>query len=147
MPNRHRLWGVAYPGGQLSLADAARSAGGYIVDPSGAPVVNARVTVLYADTRATQTTLTDATGRWVMQNVPSGRVRIAATSPGFQAIARDFIYDAGRPTSVSLALNVGATTETMEVRSNASNEGITTHCKRREEETGAAADGCFRQCV
>jgi hypothetical protein len=64
-------------------------------------------------------TMTDQQGRWVVSNVPTGRVQIKAESRGFQTAVRDAVYDSSRPSTYSFALGVGATTETVEVRSEA----------------------------
>ena len=116
--------------------------GGYMVDPTGAGVPNARVTIVHVDTGAAQSAMTDATGRWLVQNLPSGRIHITASSPGFQQYVRGINYDASKPTGVSFALNIGATAETIEVTSNAANkesQRIEREVKKRAEQQQTAA--------
>ena len=91
--------------------------GGYIVDPSGAMISNARVSVTQLDTGATRTAVTDYSGRWIVSNMPSGRVKIKASMPGFSTTIRDLTYDANYPASYSIALQLGAAAESVEVRS------------------------------
>lgn len=61
------------------------------------------------------TSTSDSAGRWVVSNVPTGRIRIQAQAPGFQQTVRDANYDANGASTYSFALNVGATAETVEV--------------------------------
>ena len=89
--------------------------GGIVADPSGAVIPNARVTVTQSDNGFSQSTITDQQGRWVVSNVPSGKVRIMAESRGFKTTGRNAIYDASRPSTYSFALGLGAAAETVEV--------------------------------
>lgn len=52
--------------------------GGYLVDPPGAVLANAQVTVTQLDTGAVYAAVTDCSGRWIVSNMPSGRVKIVA---------------------------------------------------------------------
>jgi hypothetical protein len=89
--------------------------GGVVADPSGAVIPNARVTVTQPDHGFSMSTITDQEGRWVVSNLPTGRIKIKAESAGFQVTVRDADYDASRPSTYSFALSLGATTETVEV--------------------------------
>jgi hypothetical protein len=91
--------------------------GGYIVDPSGAMISNARVNVTQLDTGATRTAVTDYSGRWIVSSMPSGRVKITASMPGFNTTVRDLTYDANYPASYSIALQLGGVAQTVEVQS------------------------------
>ncbi|MGC1451516.1 MAG: carboxypeptidase-like regulatory domain-containing protein [Candidatus Sulfotelmatobacter sp.] len=90
--------------------------GGVLADPSGAVLPNARVTVTQTDTGFTMSTMTDQDGRWVVSNVPSGRIRIRAEAPGFKTTGRDALYDANTPSTFSFALSIGSVAETVEVQ-------------------------------
>ena len=89
--------------------------GGVIADPSGAVVPNARVTVTNQQTGYSMTTVTDQQGRWVVSNVPTGRIRINAQANGFRAEQRDAVYDSAQPSTYSFALNVGTASEVIAV--------------------------------
>jgi Carboxypeptidase regulatory-like domain len=89
--------------------------GGYIIDPSGAVVSGAQVTVTQLDTGAMGTARTDDSGRWIVGNMPSGRVKVMASMQGFQTTVRDLNYSANHPNSVSFSLQVGTVTETVTV--------------------------------
>jgi hypothetical protein len=89
--------------------------GGYIIDASGAILPNAQVSVTQLDTGAVRTAVTDSSGRWIVGNMPSGRVRVMASFPHFKNTVRDVNYNANYPTSVSFSLQIGALAETVEV--------------------------------
>jgi hypothetical protein len=95
--------------------------GGIIVDPSGAAVSNARVTVTQLDTGATRSVATDPSGRWLVSNLPSGHIRIIVNSPAFKQLGSQITYDGSRPTPTVLALNLGAVTESIEVTASNTN--------------------------
>jgi hypothetical protein len=86
--------------------------GGIIVDPSGAVMPNAQVTVTHLDTGAVRNVVTDSSGRWIVSNLPSGRVQITASASGFNRLVRDFSYDGSRPAPLNFALSVGSVSET-----------------------------------
>src|SRR5579859_6240702 len=90
--------------------------GGYIVDPSGAVLPNAQVSVIQLDTGAVRNAATDYSGRWIVSGMPSGRVKITATSPGFKTTVRNVNHDANYPTSYNFALQIGAINESVEVQ-------------------------------
>jgi hypothetical protein len=94
--------------------------GGIVTDPTGALIAAANVAVLHVATGATQRAVTDSMGRWMVGNVPSGRLRITAAASGFQATVREIDHDAGRGSRFSLALQVGSVSESVMVSSSPS---------------------------
>jgi Carboxypeptidase regulatory-like domain len=86
--------------------------GGTIVDQSGAVIPNAQVTVTHADTGAVRNVMTDSSGRWVVSNLPSGRVKITASASGFSRLVSEFNYDGSRSVPFNFALSVGSVSET-----------------------------------
>jgi len=95
--------------------------GGLIVDSSGAVVPNTRITVTQLDTGAMRNTMTDSSGRWVVSNLPSGRIKITANANGFKQLVSQISYDGSSPAPAIYALNVGAVTESVEVMTSNSN--------------------------
>jgi hypothetical protein len=93
---------------------SAGQLGGYVVDASGAVVPNVGV-VATAATGEILRTRTDGSGRWLLSNVPTGRVRIQLEAPGFRQLVRDIENEASRPGRYSFRLEVGAATETVTV--------------------------------
>ena len=93
--------------------------GGVVVDPNGAVVPNAKITVTQADTGSTRNVMTDNSGRWIASNLSSGNVRVSVDSPGFKRMVRTFNYDGSRPAPLVTTLSLAAVTETVEVTSSA----------------------------
>ncbi len=110
--------------------------GGIVVDPMGAVVSNAQVQVTSLENGATSTAITDSSGRWVVAaGMPSGRVKISATAQGFQTAQINARNDANRPQQYSIALQVGAATETVEVTAEAPTiETSVTRTRRKDKE-------------
>src|SRR4029077_13052915 len=67
--------------------------GGIIVDPTGAVVANAQVTVTHLDTGAIRNVVTDNSGRWIVSNMPSGQAKIAVNSTGYKQLVTQINYD------------------------------------------------------
>jgi Carboxypeptidase regulatory-like domain/TonB dependent receptor len=61
------------------------SLSGIALDPSGAPVVQAKVTLTGADRNTHQETITDGTGRYLFRSLPPGMYSIEVDAPGFDA--------------------------------------------------------------
>ena len=93
--------------------------GGMIVDPAGAVIANARVTVTHLDTGAVRNVVTDNSGRWTVSNLSSGPVKISATAPGFNGLVRDFNYDGTSPAPLNFALSLGSVSQTVTVTAEA----------------------------
>jgi hypothetical protein len=120
--------------------------GGYIVDPSGAVVPNTRITVKNLDTGAQRSTVTDSSGRWIVYGMTSGRVSITANAPGFKiAQMQSVTYDANNPTTFNLALQIGATAETVTVMSESaqiqSSREIDRDLKKQKDNEAGAPSG------
>lgn len=96
---------VAYPG-QL---------GGTVVDPTGAVIPGARVTVTNSDTGFAASTVTDPSGRWAVSNFPAGRGKIRVDMSGFKTTVEDISYDASRTAEYPITLSLGTATESVEV--------------------------------
>jgi len=96
--------------------------GGYIIDPSGAVLPSAQVSVTQLDTGVVRAARTDSSGRWIVSSLPSGRVKIAASSQGFSTTVRNINYNANYPTPYNFALQIGAAMESIEVQSGAADD-------------------------
>ncbi len=109
------------------LAPAARSqqvAGaeidGYVTDPSGQAVANAQVKATNVDTGQVRNTVTDATGRYALPDLPVGHYNLEVSVPGFKTYAQHGIelQVASNP-KIPVQLDIGAVTETVQVTGNA----------------------------
>jgi hypothetical protein len=89
--------------------------GGYVIDPSGAAVSNARITVIPSKTGAATTAVTNSQGAWVIAGLPTGSYKAQAEAPGFTTTVVDLSYDANQPSMYSFTLGVGSVAESVEV--------------------------------
>ena len=89
--------------------------GGHVVDPSGAVVANARITITPSGAGEAATTLTDSAGLWVIAGLPSGTYRATAQAQGFKTTDIELNYDASQPAMYSLTLSPGSVSQTVEV--------------------------------
>src|SRR5271169_5769411 len=92
--------------------------GGYVVDPTGAVVPNARVTIA-ADNGASRTATPDAQGQWVIGGLPSGNYKARADALGFKTSTFNLSYNANQPSMYDFPINVGSVSETVEVTAQA----------------------------
>jgi hypothetical protein len=114
--------------------------GGYIIDPSGATVRGAQISVTQLDTGIVRSATTDSSGRWIVGNMPSGRVRVTAAMQGFRSTVRDVLFNRNYPTSVNFALLVGSISESIEVRAK-DQENESRRIERDLKKNQAAASG------
>jgi hypothetical protein len=102
-------------GGVFRSAAALR---GKVTDASGAVVAGAQVTVRNEETGASQTTNTDARGIYQFFNLPAGNCALFVNSPGFQRFElTNFYLGVSRTNEIDARLQVGSSSETVEVRS------------------------------
>jgi hypothetical protein len=99
--------------------------GGLVLDPSGAVIPNAHVSVTSTETGYRMDATTNGEGFWRVWNVPTGRVDVKIESQGFQMYqAKGYFYDAQRPQALNTRLQVGAAMETVEVTAGAASVDI-----------------------
>jgi hypothetical protein len=111
--------------------------GGTIVDSTGAVIPNAQVTVTQLDTGAVRNVVTDNSGRWVVSNFSSGRVKIAANAPGYKQLVSQINYDGSRPAPFNSALSVGAVSETLTVTAEAGRNTLNFEIIQRDAKKNA----------
>jgi hypothetical protein len=97
------------------MQSPAGQMGGYVMDPSGAVVPNAQVTVTSSENGMSRSTVTDSSGHWTVMGLPSGNYKVKLDSRGFKVNESNIRYDASQPSMYQGVLNVGAATETVEV--------------------------------
>lgn len=89
---------------------------GTITDASGAAVPGAMVEVSGASLQGSKTATTDEGGTYRISDLPAGAYRISYSKEGFQTDVRnDFTLVAGFAARVDVVLQVGATSQTVEV--------------------------------
>ena len=89
--------------------------GGYVTDPTGAVIANARITLTSSENGISRMAASDASGRWIIAGLPSGIYKVKAESAGFRTIVYDVHYDSNQPTAYNFPLNVGNVSTTVEV--------------------------------
>ncbi|HYK22091.1 MAG TPA: carboxypeptidase-like regulatory domain-containing protein [Pyrinomonadaceae bacterium] len=89
--------------------------GGVIVDPNGGVIPNAQVTASNTQTGMSLTTRSDAEGRWTINGMQPGAVKVVISSPGFKDMQVDLELQASRPARLGTTLEVGAITESVTV--------------------------------
>jgi hypothetical protein len=89
---------------------------GSVVDSSGAAIVGASVKLTNTGTAFVQTTTTDSSGNFQFLLLQPGTYLIEGSNPGFKMFRRDgIIVEADRSLGVPITLDVGQTSETVEV--------------------------------
>ena len=89
--------------------------GGLVLDPTGSPISGARISIMASATSSPFQSASDANGRWLVSNLPSGALQVTAESPGFKPVHRNVKYDARYPSKFDITLDVGSVSETIEV--------------------------------
>src|SRR3981189_2361388 len=101
-------------GALFAQSDLGRISG-FIKDPSGATIANAKITVRN-NTGVERQTTTNESGYYVITNVPPGLYTMAAAASGFQRYeTRDNKLDPSTDLVIDATLTVGASTQTVEV--------------------------------
>jgi hypothetical protein len=107
--------------GTMSTMRAQQSAGavtGTVLDPSGAAVANATVTVRDVDRGTTWTAKTSTSGLFDFPEIPVGNIEVKAEASGFSsALQKPFTLVLNQVAQVNFKLKVGKVTETLEVTS------------------------------
>src|ERR1051326_5999609 len=88
---------------------------GQILDPSGAAVAGADVTIRNKDTSVTRNTTTDAAGRYAASYLPLGRYEVAVRAAGFETPSQYAFVTLGGSVSANFKLTVGGRTESIQV--------------------------------
>ncbi len=100
---------------------------GQVVDQQGAAVPGAQVKLIDAATSTELTTLTNTDGRYVFTNVQPATYNLTFSKTGFSlSRVQQQVVEVGTTLTVNAALQVGATTTTVEVQAQAAAELQTT---------------------
>jgi len=95
------------------------SISGIVKDPSGAAVPGASIDVISATTNSKYSVTTSDKGEYAIPAIPPGAYRVNVTKQGFKAENVTITLLVGVPGSLSIDLQVGATTETVQVTAGA----------------------------
>jgi hypothetical protein len=103
------LYSVSSVAQSLTSGDVA----GTVLDPSGAAVPDAAVSLTNKDTGAKQTQVTTSTGAYRFALLNPGNYSVSATAPGFQATQQNVTVSVGQASTANLKLNVASTDTTV----------------------------------
>jgi hypothetical protein len=108
--------------GLLPAQSDTASLGGLVKDPTGAVIANANVTVRNEATGLERKTQTNETGTYIVPSLPPGYYTVTVEATGFKkAVRTQNKLDANVAGTVSITLEVGQLTETIEVVASVSN--------------------------
>ena len=94
---------------------------GVVTDPSGSVIPHAKVTVTNVDTGVNSETATGADGSYQVLQLPVGNYRVTAEAQGFRkTVMSPQKLEINQSLKIDVKLEVGATTETVQVEANAS---------------------------
>jgi hypothetical protein len=100
----------------IASAQSLSSINGVVTDASGAVIPDVTVTVTNKGTSRTTVVTTNASGFYVVPNLPSGIYDVRAEKAGFQASAqRGIKLDPASTISINATLQVGSVSQTVEV--------------------------------
>jgi hypothetical protein len=89
---------------------------GYVIDPSGAAIPNARVEVRNQATSASRSTMANEIGRYVVPFLKPGVYTISADANGFKRFEQTGVkLEVGQQASIDLKLQIGPTSEAITV--------------------------------
>ena len=103
--------------GQTSVASG--SIQGTVSDPSDLPIAEARVTITGVDTGQVVSLKTTSAGIYTSGPLSPGRYVLRVESQGFRRTQMDFVVQVGTVSSGNVRLQVGSTTDTVEVKASA----------------------------
>ena len=93
---------------------------GTVVDPSGAVVVNAKVTITNTGTRVSRSVVTTSAGDYTAPNIDPGTYTISGEAAGFKkTVSTPILLEVSREVRVDLKLRPGMVTETMMITAEA----------------------------
>jgi hypothetical protein len=105
--------------GVLLNAQAVNGINGTVTDKSSAVVPGAHVTATNAATNIASSAVTSSEGTFTIVGLLPGRYSVAVDSQGFKKAQLDVVVEVARMTTVNVLMEVGATSETVEVQATA----------------------------
>jgi hypothetical protein len=88
---------------------------GTILDPTGAAIPNAKVTLTNTDTNVKAQTTSNATGSYRFPFLNPGHYTVSASATGFQTVMQSIGVAVGQATTVNLQLQLASASQTVEV--------------------------------
>src|SRR5579864_1712990 len=107
------------PTGLLAQSLTSGDVTGTVLDPSGAAVPNATVTLKNNDTGGTQTTNTTSTGAYRFHLLNPGNYTVSAAATDFQGRAQNVSVAVGQTSTVNMQMQLASASQTVEVTAQA----------------------------
>src|SRR5438874_13766811 len=105
---------------ELAHGQGLSSINGSVTDPSGAIVPGARITATEVDTTLSRETVTGPNGLYTISGLRPTRYSLAASAAGFrQVVETGLVLEADDTVTINLKLEIGSTSETLNVGANA----------------------------
>jgi uncharacterized protein YfaS (alpha-2-macroglobulin family) len=92
---------------------------GTVVDPTGAVIPGATVTLHELLTRNSRTAHTNAAGQFSLTALPAARYQVQISAPGFEVFSRNVAVQPRDRAVLSVVLSIGSATETVTVEASA----------------------------
>jgi hypothetical protein len=93
---------------------------GRILDPSGAAIVDAEITIVNDATRIQYASRTNGDGIYVVTNLPPGPYRLQVAKPGFKTLIKpDIVLNVQDSVAINFTLPIGAVADTVTVEGGA----------------------------
>ncbi|HEV2276427.1 MAG TPA: carboxypeptidase regulatory-like domain-containing protein [Acidobacteriaceae bacterium] len=108
------------PGGVLDAQINTASLSGLATDSSGAALAKVTVTATSSSTGYSRTVRTDPAGLYSFQDLPIGPYTIEINAPGFKSLSEEVTLHVGEKAREDFHLQVGSTSQTVEVQAAAS---------------------------
>ncbi len=110
---------TAFPVGAQSSATGTLT--GTVSDSSGGVLPGVSVTARHLGTGVSRTAVSDASGRWTLATLPTGRYEVGFQLDSFKRMVRnDVAVEAAVPRTINVALEVGSLSEAITVTADAS---------------------------
>src|SRR5216117_1294119 len=107
---------ITFGAGQLHAQGATAAISGTVLDPSGAAIAGASISVRNIGTAFTRTVLSNDQGRYVAPELPIGEYEVQGSLAGFQTVVRrGIVLTVGSRPVVDLQLPIGQAAETVNV--------------------------------
>src|SRR5712691_2554324 len=110
------LVGLAFVAPSIVLAQAETGRiTGKVVDPQGGAVPGVQVTARSVSSGGSRTTVSDASGSYVIANLNAARYDVTFQLPGFKTITTNVNLTVGLAVTADIRLELGAVAETVSV--------------------------------
>lgn len=100
----------------LTAQEFRATLSGHVLDATGSAVPNAQIQAINTETKETTTATADSSGVYSIPFLRPGVYKVTATAPGFKQYVRDTLtLEAARVTGAEITLEVGSTSESVNV--------------------------------